>query len=169
MLLYRFLLVILALSFLGGCGYRAMSTSPIVMPDNIDSLYISRVKNPTIDPYLTSRVKTIVMDEFSKRALGLRWTSKASAKGYLVVDIKDYSKETEIENTKEQTVKSNVCITLRFSLYKNLTNNLIWDSRDVRSCESIDENIGQDQLGRIQDKIIRDIVEKVAIKLSNNF
>ncbi len=169
MLLYRYLLLIVALFFLWGCGYRSMSLSPIVMPDNIGSLYISKVNNPTIDPYLTSRVKTIVMDELSKRALGLRWTSRSSAKGYLVVDIKDYSKETEIENTKEQTVKSNVCITLRISLYRNLTNNLVWDSNDVQSCESADENIGQDQISKIQDKIIRDIVEKIAIKLSNNF
>jgi len=165
---YRYLLGII-LIFLGGCGYSIMSSSPIVLPSNINSLYISKITNPTTDPTLVTTIKTILMDEFSKRSSSLRWTSKNKAEGYIVVDITNYSKETEIENSREQTVESRVCISLRIFLYNTQSQKLIWDSQNITCCESTTNNESEQEIKRIQKKIIKDALEKITINLSKTF
>ncbi len=161
-------LLLLLILFVGGCGYHLMDHSPMVLPGNIKKIYISNIKNPTSDVQLSSLMHTSLIDEFSKRSMPIEWSQRDNAEGILKVEIVDFSKKTYVENSKEQTLKSDLCLTIRGYLYDQ-QDRLLWDSREIKQCESIPQNVSDAEISKAREKVIKDISIEMAMSLSQKF
>ncbi len=133
-----------------GCGYHFMSTSPIIFPEHIKSIHILKINNPTTDPRLPTEIRTKLIEEFSKRSPNIKYVNSEDAEGKLAIDIVDYSLQTDVENVEEQTLKSNLCMTIRSYLYKQ--DKLIWDSRNISQCESVSNNASDTEIKKYKGK-----------------
>ena len=166
---YKSIFYIIITLIIQGCGYQFSSTSHNPFPTNITSFYIQKVKNPTTDPTLPLTVKHIFIEELSKRLPDIHICSKENAKGLIILDITTYSKQTELENINKQTIKSNICISINAFFYNSKNKKLIWNSKIIQGCESSSGELTTQNISNIQQKIIRDVMEKLAIQLKNNF
>ena len=151
-----------------GCGYQLISTSPIILPENITLIDISKIKNPTTNPQIPTEFRTQLIDEFSKRSSNIKFVDNEEAEAQLIIEIVDYSLETDVENIYEETEKSDLCMTVRCYLY-NRQDKLVWDSKNISKCESLSKNASASEVKRTREKVIKDIIIKLAMQLSNNF
>jgi len=151
-----------------GCGYHLISTSQITIPQNITLINIAKIKNPTTNPQIPTEFRTQLIDEFSKRSSNIKFVDQEPADAQLIIDIVNYSLETDVENIYEETEKSDLCMSVRCYLY-NRDERLVWDSKNVSECEPLSKNPSASEIKRAREKVIKDIIIKLAMQLSNNF
>ncbi|GAB6162511.1 hypothetical protein JCM12298_16700 [Desulfothermus naphthae] len=165
--LKKLILLIFFVNILG-CGYHLISTSQITLPENITLINISKIKNPTTNPQIPTEFRTQLIDEFSKRSNKIKFVDQERTNAQLIIDIVNYSLETDVENIYEETEKSDLCMTVRCYLY-NRQEKLIWDSKNISECEPLSKNASISEIKRARKKVIKDIIIKFAMQFSNNF
>ncbi len=160
--------IALIFSFFIGCGYRFVGSYALSLPKNAKKLTIEKISNPTTDPTLSQTVRSIIIDEFSKRDNTIEWTTKQNADAKLVVDIVEYSKNTFIEDPDKNTLKSNLCIIVRFYLFDK-EDKLLYDSKNIQKCESIGEAGSNRSESDAKTKIIQDAIRQMIFGLDAGF
>lgn len=158
---------VLIFFFFLGCGYKFVGNS-ILLPKNMKKLAIGKINNPTSDTTLAQDIRSVIIDEFSKRDSSIQWTKINNADAKIDVDIVDYFKETSIEDPDKVTVKSNLCITIRFFIF-DIEDKLLYDSKNIQKCESIGEIGSNRNEYDAKTKIIQDAVKQMILGLDAGF
>ena len=132
-------LVALALLCLlqAGCGYKLASDEPSVLGSGEKTVKIKRVENPTLYPWLSPQIRTIVHDEVNYRKLG-RWVDSGEADYELDVEVTRFRVSDHGYSREGTSVMYSASMTMIISVYDGSTNKLVWSS-------------GKIELGRVYD------------------
>ncbi|MDZ7761036.1 MAG: LPS assembly lipoprotein LptE [Desulfovermiculus sp.] len=150
---------------LASCGYRLTSSVPIDMPQGITTLYIDRVENPSTEPWLESRLISEVRDEFSRRGQ-ISWVNKEQADGLMHLIITQYRDYTKVERANEETLKSEVALSLEAKILSAQNMEVLWVSAPVHVRESF---TGISEKSRAEERVVRDAADILANQLSSEF
>lgn len=147
------------------CGYQLSSSVPIDMPQDITSLYIDRVENPSTEAWIESRLISEVRDEFSRRGQ-VSWVDKSQAEGLLHLIITRYRDYTKVEGADEKTLKSQIVLTLKGKILSAKDREVLWISSPVHVRESF---TGVAEKSRAEERVVRDAADALANQLGSGF
>ena len=167
MLCFRLALALL-IAAAGGCGYQLTSSSPISLPEGMTRLYLEEVKNPTTEAWLEPSLRSALRDEFSRRGR-IAWVDREQAEGLVRVNIEQYTASAKLEDAREQTIKSEVRLRIRGSIFRSRDHQLVWQSNTVLATESfVGPKEGQDRR-EAERRVVDLAVEKLADELGQGF
>jgi hypothetical protein len=152
-------LLLAATLALCGCGYTFTGQGPDAeavsrLDPAFRKMALVRVENPTIEPFLESRLRSLIRDEFTRRRF-IAWTDKDKATSLLTVVIKKYSRSTTVAGQQDQSLKLSTGLTMIFRVHRAGDGALLWDSGEQSQTESFfpGDSEGADQ--RITDLAVR--------------
>ncbi len=147
------------------CGYRLSSSVPLDLPGKITTLYIEEVVNPSTEPWLESRLISEVRDEFSRRGR-VSWVGRGQAQGLMHLIITRYRDYTKVESAAEETLKSELALSLEGRILSAKDRKVLWISSPVHVRESF---TGVRQKRRAERRIVQDAADALANQLSADF
>lgn len=166
-------LLVAAAWTLGGCGYTFTGQGTVLGPDpdavsRLDpafrSMALVRVENPTIEPWLESRLRSLIRDEFTRRRF-VTWTDKDKATSLLTVVIKKYTRSTAVAGQQDQSLKLATGLTLIFRVHRASDGAVLWDSGEQGQSESYFPGESESADLRITDLAVR----RMADLLTQNY
>ncbi|MCM0756615.1 LPS assembly lipoprotein LptE [Desulfovibrio aminophilus] len=126
---------LLALLLLAGsCGYNLGSEGPVSIAPQARDLYIERVENPTIFPWMESRLRNLFRDEITRRGWA-RWVDRKQATGLVSITVRRYIRNTSVYNRKEETLRYNATLYVSARVTSPLDGSVLWDSGEVMQTE----------------------------------
>ena len=153
------LALLLALTLaLSGCGYSFTGQADDGAVSRLDPAFrkmaLLRVENPTIEPWLEPRLRSLIRDEFTRRRL-VAWTDKDKATSLLTVVIKKFTRQTAVAGQQDQSLKLSTELTMIFRVHRAGDGALLWDSGEQNQNESFfpGDSEGADQ--RVTDLAVR--------------
>ena len=108
------------------CGYNFTGQGTVLGPDpdavsRLDPAFrtmaIARVENPTIEPWLEPRLRSLIRDEFTRRRF-VTWVDKDKATSLLTVVIKKFTRSTSVAGQQDQSLKLSNGMTLVFRVHR---------------------------------------------------
>jgi hypothetical protein len=123
----RLLIALLLALALAACGYRHVSDSRTVLPEDVRSLHITNVENVTLRTDLPARLRALFRDEITKRQ-GLSWAGRETADGLVQLSIDTFDLKTRVEGGDDETLKFDALITLQAVIHDRLDRARLWDS-----------------------------------------
>jgi len=128
-------LLLLSCTLQFSCGYNFVGASPISLPEGKRQLSISLVHNPTQEVWLEPYLRSAFRDEFTRRG-GAHWVSQEQAQALVHIEIQEFRTSDTLTRQKDETVKSDVSITLEVKIFSTDTGEQIWSSGIVRGRDS---------------------------------
>ncbi|MDO9632754.1 MAG: LPS assembly lipoprotein LptE [Humidesulfovibrio sp.] len=137
-------LVLAAALSLGGCGYTFTGQGTLMGPDpdavsRLDPAFrhmaIARVENPSIEPWIEPRLRSLIRDEFTRRRF-VTWVDKDKATSLLTVTIKKFMRSTVVAGQQDQSVKLSTGLTMIFRVQRAGDGAVLWDSGEQSQTES---------------------------------
>ncbi|PKN07429.1 MAG: hypothetical protein CVU73_11715 [Deltaproteobacteria bacterium HGW-Deltaproteobacteria-8] len=137
-------LVLAAALSLSGCGYTFTGQGTLMGPDpdavsRLDPAFrhmaIARVENPTIEPWIEPRLRSLIRDEFTRRRF-VTWVDKDKATSLLTVTIKKFMRSTVVAGQQDQSVKLSTGLTMIFRVQRAGDGAVLWDSGEQSQTES---------------------------------
>jgi len=127
-----------------GCGYTFTGQGTVLGPDpdavsRLDpafrSMAIARVENPTVEPWLEPRLRSLIRDELTRRRF-ITWTDKDKATSLLTVTIKKFTRSTIVAGQQDQSVKLSTGLVLIFQVRRASDGAVLWNSGEQSQTES---------------------------------
>lgn len=138
----RILPLLLALAaLLGGCGYRftgqsyADDENVSVLAPQYRDLAVARIENPTVEPWLEPRLRSLLRDELTRRRLA-HWVERSRATALITVHVKQYTRSTALAGQQDQSLKLSTSITYSVRVRRAGDNLMLWDSGEQTQTES---------------------------------
>ena len=150
---------------LPSCGYQLSSSVPMEMPQGINRLFIDHVENPSTEPWLESRLISEVRDEFSRRGHVL-WVDRDQAEGLLHLIITRYRDYSRVESAEEETLKSEIALSLEARILSAKDREVLWVSSPVHERESF---VGIQEKREAERRVVQDVADALANQLSSGF
>ena len=149
-------LVALALLCLlqAGCGYKLASDEPSVLGSGEKTVKINRVENPTLYPWLSPQIRTIVHDEVNYRKLG-RWVDSGEADYELDVEVTRFRVSDHGYSREGTSVMYSASMTMIISVYDGSTNKLIWNSGRIDLSRVYDTDGAQAAAQELSRELVR--------------
>ena len=147
------------------CGYHFSSASPLVLPRNIQLLYLEEIQDPSTKPQLESRLRTSIRNEFTQRG-DVEWVSRNRAEGLLRVIIDSFTSSAKLESAEGETVRSEAILRFRANIFESQEQTLIWESGELSVRESYSDQAEKEQA---QIRVMRLAAERLANKLAQRF
>lgn len=149
-------LVALALLCLlqAGCGYKLASDEPSVLGSGEKTVKIKRVENPTLYPWLSPQIRTIVHDEVNYRKLG-RWVDSGEADYELDVEVTRFRVSDHGYSREGTSVMYSASMTMIISVYDGSTNKLIWSSGKIELSRVYDTDSAQAAAQELSRELVR--------------
>lgn len=148
------LCLLLALCALAGCGYKlAGDGQPSVLPGadggKVANLTIGRVQNPTLDPSLEHRLRSLLREELRSRGLAV-WADEKKAQARLDLTIHSLLTRAAVKDERDRTLKSSVELHLSASLQPAGGGSAYWRSGPIATDWSYtgDESAAKDEVLR---------------------
>ncbi len=166
---YKYTFCLLLFIFgLCSCGYRLTSSVPLVLPEDIHTLCLVKVINPSTETWLGPYLRSALRDEFTRRGQ-IKWVDRSQAEGLMEIEINTWSSSTKLEDADDQTVKSEVTLVFQGRIFRQKDHSLLWESRTIVEQEPFtgDEN-GPDSQSA-ERRVIDLGMERLADQLSQNF
>ena len=158
------LLAALALLSLGGCGYKFTGSSVSdeesvnVLPQHYRDLAIIRIENPTVEPWLEPRLRSLIRDEFTRRRLA-NWVERAKAAAFVTVQIKQYTRSTALSGAQDQSLKLNAGMVWVVRIRRAGDNLLLWESGEMTQGESFYPGDADGADMRLTDLAVRRVAD----------
>lgn len=164
--LRRFLglaLLLAAALTLSGCGYTFTGQGTLLGPDTgavsrldpaFRTMALVRVENPTVEPWLEPRLRSLIRDEFTRRRF-ITWTDKDKATSLLTVVIKRFTRSTVVAGQQDQSLKLGTGLTLIFRVQRASDGAVLWDSGEQSQSESFFPGDSEGADLRVTDLIVR--------------
>ncbi|KAF0232774.1 MAG: hypothetical protein FD177_2256 [Desulfovibrionaceae bacterium] len=148
---------------LGGCGYtftgQAVDAETASRLDPaFRTMALVRVENPTIEPWLEPRLRSLIRDEFTRRRF-VSWTDKDKAASLLTVVVKRYTRSTSVAGQQDQSLKLSTGLTLIFRVHRAGDGAILWDSGEVSQSESFFPGDSDGADLRITDLAVRRLTD----------
>ena len=149
-------LVALALLCLlqAGCGYKLASDEPSVLGSGEKTVKIKRVENPTLYPWLSPQIRTIVHDEVNYRKLG-RWVDSGEADYELDVEVTRFRVSDHGYSREGTSVMYSASMTMIISVYDGSTNKLVWSSGRIDLSRVYDTDSAQAAALELSRELVR--------------
>ena len=149
-------LVALALLCLlqAGCGYKLASDEPSVLGSGEKTVKIKRVENPTLYPWLSPQIRTIVHDEVNYRKLG-RWVDSGEADYELDVEVTRFRVSDHGYSREGTSVMYSASMTMIISVYDGSTNKLVWNSGRIDLSRVYDTDGAQAAAQELSRELVR--------------
>ncbi len=155
------------------CGYSFTGQGTVLGPDpgaisRLDPAFrtmaIARVENPTIEPWLEPRLRSLIRDEFTRRRF-VTWADKDKATSLLTVIIKKFTRSTAVAGQQDQSLKLSTGLTLVFRVHRASDGAILWDSGEQNQSESFFPGDSEGADLRITDLAVR----RMADRLTENY
>lgn len=156
--------LLLALLSMAGCGYKFTGSSISdeesvnVLPPQYRDLAIQRVENPTVEPWLEPRLRSLIRDEFTRRRLA-NWVERSKAAAYVTVQIKQYTRSTALAGQQDQSVKLSAGIVWSVRVRRAGDNLVLWDSGEMTQNESFYPGDADGADMRLTDLAVRRVAD----------
>ncbi len=145
-----------------GCGYSFTGQGTLGPdPDAVSRLdpafrtmALVRVDNPTVEPWLEPRLRSLIRDEFTRRRFVV-WTEKDKATSLLTVTIKKFTRSTVVAGQQDQSVKLSTGLTLIFRVQRASDGAILWDSGEQSQGESFFPGDSEGADLRVTDMAVR--------------
>jgi len=147
------------------CGYHFSSASPLVLPRNMELIYLEEIQDPTTEPQLESRLRSSIRNEFTQRG-NVEWVSRNRAEGLLRVTIDSFTSSAKLESAEEETVRYEAILRFRGRIFESTEQNLVWESGGLTVRESYSDQAEREQA---QIRVMRLAAEELANKLAQRF
>ena len=160
----------LACLALAGCGYKFTGSSISdeesvnVLPQHYRDLAIVRIENPSVEPWLEPRLRSLIRDEFTRRRLA-NWVERSKAAAFVTVQIKQYTRSTALAGAQDQSVKLNTGMVWKVRIRRAGDNLVLWDSGEQSQTESYFPGDSEGADLRITDLAVR----RMADLLTENY
>lgn len=128
------LLVLWTFAAMGGCGYNFVSQGKVDLPDDIRTLAIKKVANPSMETWLPAELISQFRDEITDRAQ-LAWVDKSDADGLVYIEVKFFDIGTSVSDDKGRTEQYSVSLNVRARIRRRLDNVEVWDSGSINMVE----------------------------------
>ena len=156
--------LLLASLILGGCGYRFTGSSISdeesvnVLPPQYRDLAIIRIENPTVEPWLEPRLRSLIRDEFTRRRLA-NWVERSRAAAFVTVQIKQYTRSTALAGAQDQSLKLNAGMIWVVRIRRAGDNLLLWESGEMTQGESFYPGDADGADMRLTDLAVRRVAD----------
>lgn len=156
--------LLLACLVLGGCGYKftgssiADEESVNVLPRHYRDLAIARIENPTVEPWLEPRLRSLIRDEFTRRRLA-NWVERSKATALITVHIKQYTRSTALSGQQDQSLKLSAGIVFTVRIRRAGDNLVLWESGEQTQSESFFPGDADGADMRLTDLAVRRIAD----------
>jgi len=164
---YAGLALLLALLLaLGGCGYSftGQSAGDPDAASRLDPAFrkmaLARVENPTVEPWLEPRLRSLIRDEFTRRRV-VTWTDKDKATSLLTVVIKKFARSTLVAGQQDQSVKLSTGLTLVFRVHRASDGAVLWESAELNQKESFFPGDSEGADLRVTDLAVRLLADRM--------
>lgn len=146
-----------------GCGYTFTGQGTLLGPDpdavsRLDPAFrtmaLVRVENPTIEPWIEPRLRSLIRDEFTRRRY-VTWTDKDKATSLLTVVIKKFMRSTAVAGQQDQSLKLSTGLTLIFRVQRASDGAILWDSGEQSQIESFFPGDSEGADLRVTDLAVR--------------
>ncbi len=158
------LLAALALLSLGGCGYKftgqsiSDEESVSVLAPQYRDLAIARIENPTVEPWLEPRLRSLLRDELTRRRLA-NWVDRSKATALITVYVKQYTRSTALAGQQDQSLKLSTGMTFSVRIRRAGDNLVLWDSGEQSQNESYYPGDADGADMRVTDLAIRRLAD----------
>lgn len=146
-----------------GCGYSFTGQGTVIGPDpeaasRLDPAFrtmaLVRVENPTVEPWLEPRLRSLIRDEFTRRRF-VTWADKDKAASLLTVVIKKFTRSTVVAGQQDQSLKLSTGLTLIFRVQRASDGVILWDSGEQGQSESFFPGDSEGADLRVTDLAVR--------------
>lgn len=137
-----------------GCGYKLASDEPSVLGSGEKTVKIKRVENPTLYPWLSPQIRTIVHDEVNYRKLG-RWVDSGEADYELDVEVTRFRVSDHGYSREGTSVMYSASMTMIISVYDGSTNKLVWSSGRIDLSRVYDTDSAQAAALELSRELVR--------------
>ena len=137
------------------------------MPENISSLALGSVENPSTETWLEPGLRNEFRDELTRRG-GITWVAEHEAEGRLDLEILNFRSGAKLESAKERTVRSEILLRLEVRLYSTRSRELLASSGVVTARESFDPQDRAEEQDA-QDRVVELATELAVQRLNQNF
>jgi MarR-like DNA-binding transcriptional regulator SgrR of sgrS sRNA len=157
-------LLILWLLLLPGCGYTLGGDNSGVLArgpaDELPTLKIKEVENPTLFPWLNHLVRSYLRDEVNARNMA-RWVDSGRTDYAVSIKMNHYTYRSWAYDAQDATMLYEADIILDATIYKGSTNETVWQSGPMsysQSYETVTEKLAAQEILRT---LIRQLVDRM--------
>ncbi|MFW6054388.1 MAG: LPS assembly lipoprotein LptE [Thermodesulfobacteriota bacterium] len=140
---------------------------PYNLPENITTVYLAAVNNPTTESFLVPKLRNEFSDELTRRG-DIKWVEESEAQGKIVINILSFRSGAKLESAAEKTVRSEMVLRLEARLYSSRTGALLSRTGPIVARESFGSQGGSAQ-GAVQDRLIQLAAELAVQRLNQAF
>jgi len=149
----------LACVVLAACtGYRLQSQETLAMPEDRRDLCIVAVDNPTLRPDLSAQLRNLLRDELSKRGR-VRWVSRDQATAVIHLAVEDFTSQSTLTGTHDETLKSTATINLRAWIERRPEGGELWRSGGVSVSRSYTGSNEADAEAQVLEQAIQRLAD----------
>ena len=138
-------------------GYGPQGRETLSLPEDRRDLCIVSVDNPTLRPSLSSQLRNLLRDELSKRGQ-IRWTSREKATAIVHLRVQDFSSQTTLAGSHDETLKSTASITVEAWIERRPEGGLLWKPHTVSIARSYTANDRSDA----EDQVLEQAAQRLA-------
>lgn len=149
-----------------GCGYAPASGSSaentLAIEPRFRRLNLVKVENPTTEPRVEARLRSILRDELTRRG-GVEWVERGQARGLLRVRIQQFTNSAKVKDADDVTVKYQVVVSLSARITNPDDNAVLWDSGLITAEESYfpSQNVREAAEERALDLAARQLADRL--------
>lgn len=121
------LLVLIAASLLWGCGRYGFTAKEgqSALPEDVRTIYVRSVENPTMHTWLPARLVSNFRDEITQRHM-LEWSTRDAADALVDLEIVRFAISSSLLTKEETTLQYSASVTLNARIYGRADNDLLW-------------------------------------------
>jgi|GEM_PF-779512 len=121
------LLVLAAACLLAGCGRYGFTAQEgkLALPEDVHTVYVRSVENPTMLTWLPARLVSTFRDEVTQRHM-LEWSTRDAADALVDLEIVRFAISSSLLTKEETTLQYSASVTLNARAYGRADNNLLW-------------------------------------------
>jgi len=112
------------------------------------------VDNPTIFPWMESRLRGLFRDEITRRGWA-RWVDRKQATGLVTITVRRYLRNTSVYDRKEETLRYNATLYISARVTSPLDGSVLWESGEVTQTEPF---------FRGEERAVDDLVTELAVR-----
>ncbi|MEW5773717.1 MAG: LPS assembly lipoprotein LptE [Thermodesulfobacteriota bacterium] len=155
------LLALACLALAACAGYSPQGRGGLVLPEGRRDLCIVEVENPTLRPDLSALLRNLLRDELARRGQ-VRWTDREHATALVHLAVEDFTSQTLLTGSHEQTLKSSASITVEAWIERRPEGDQIWRSGRVGVSRSFTGNDRADAEARVLEQAAQRLADLLA-------
>ena len=162
-----FLLLLFFALTLSGCGYTLGADTPSVLTpveaENIPSLKIRNIDNPTLFPWLTYAVRTQLRDEIAARNIA-RWVDSGPADYEISLKVDRYTYRSWQSRTDYTAMLYSAQIIMNATVYKGNSATVVWNG-----WQSYSQTFERVQEESAANALVREIIRRLTVNMRQKF